>query len=243
MRNKVMLAIALSVAVLAALSVPLTVHAQQSTTEWKVGLANAKITPAEPIMMAGYASRKSPSEGVETDLFAKAMAFEDSEGHKALLVTADIIGFPGDITESIAARLKQFTGIPREAVLLNGSHIHTGPVVAVGRSSEFPEEYQQRIRDYAKEFEDKIVAIGEQALANMKPARISWSTGVAHFVMNRREFTPRGVILGVNPRGIADRTVPVMRVEGASGELRAVLYGAATHNTTLTGDHMKLDGD
>jgi hypothetical protein len=211
--------------------------------EWKVGLASAKITPGKPIMMAGYASRKTPSEGVEADLFAKAMAFEDGEGHKALLVTADIIGFPGEMAESIAARLKQSTGIPREAVLLNGSHIHTGPVVAVGRSSEFPEEYQQRIREYAMEFEDHIVAIGEQALANLKPARISWSAGMAHFVMNRREFTPRGVILGVNPRGIADRTVPVMKVEGEGGELRAVLYGAATHNTTLTGEHMKLDGD
>ena len=157
MRNKIMLPVALSLAVLAALA-PLTLGAQQSPTEWKVGLASVKITPAEPIMMAGYASRKTPSEGVETDLFAKAMTLEDAEGHKALLVTADIIGFPGDISESIAARLKQSTGIPREAVLLNGSHIHTGPVVAVERSSEFPEEYQQRIRDYAKEFEDKIVA-------------------------------------------------------------------------------------
>ena len=54
----------------------------------------------------GYASRKTPSEGVNADLFAKAMAFEDSEGHKALLVTADIIGFPGEIAESIAARLR-----------------------------------------------------------------------------------------------------------------------------------------
>lgn len=235
--------LALSIALLAALAAPLASRAQQSPTEWKVGLASTKITPAEPIMMAGYASRKTPSEGVETDLFAKAMAFEDREGHKALLVTADIIGFPGEISESIAARLKQSSGIPREAVLLNGSHIHTGPVVAVGRSSEFPEEYRERIREYAKEFEDKIVAIGEQALASLKPAGISWSAGVAHFVMNRREFTRRGVILGVNPRGIADRTVPVMRVEGEGGELMAVLYGAATHNTTLTGEHMKLDGD
>ena len=235
--------LALPIALLAALAFPAAARAQQPAADWKVGIAKAKITPDKPIMMAGYASRKTPSEGVEAELFAKAMAFEDSGGHKALLVTADIIGFPGEMSESIAARLEQSTGIAREAVLLNGSHIHTGPVVAVGRSSEFPEEYRQRIREYAKEFEDKVVAIGEQALAGLKPAKFSWSTGVAHFVMNRREFTPRGVILGVNPRGIADRTVPVMKVENADGELRAVLYGAATHNTTLTGDHMKLDGD
>jgi len=33
----------------------------------------------------------------------------------------------------------------------------------------------------------------------MEPARLSWGTGVANFVMNRREFTDKGVILGKQP--------------------------------------------
>jgi neutral ceramidase len=61
--------------------------------------------------------------------------------------------------------------------------------------------------------------------------------------MNRREFTPTGVILGVNPRGLADRSVPVLRVDGADGKPRAVLFGAACHNTTLTGEHSVVSGD
>jgi hypothetical protein len=46
--------------------------------------------------------------------------------------------------------------------------------------------------------------------------------------MNRREPTPRGIVLGVNPRGCADRTVPVMRVE-ADGKPLAIVFGAAAH--------------
>src|SRR5215470_6762868 len=61
--------------------------------------------------------------------------------------------------------------------------------------------------------------------------------------MNRREFTPRGVILGVNPRGPVDRTVPVLRVDSAEGKLRAVLFGYACHNTTLTQTNYYLCGD
>jgi hypothetical protein len=61
--------------------------------------------------------------------------------------------------------------------------------------------------------------------------------------MNRREFTPRGVILGVNARGPADRSVPVLRIDGADGKPRAVLFGAATHNTTLTGNCYEVCGD
>ena len=77
----------------------------------------------------------------------------------------------------------------------------------------------------------------------MQPAQLSWGSGVVDFVMNRREFTPRGVILGVNPRGLADRTVPVLRVDGADGKLRAVLFGAAVHGTTLGPDNYQLCGD
>jgi neutral ceramidase len=49
--------------------------------------------------------------------------------------------------------------------------------------------------------------------------------------------------LGVNPRGPADRTVPVLRVDGPDGKPRAVLFGAATHNTTLTDQCYEVCGD
>jgi neutral ceramidase len=57
---------------------------------------------------------------------------------------------------------------------------------------------------------------------------------VAHFAMNRREFAPGRIKLGVNPRGPVDRSVPVLRIDGTDGSLRAVLFGYACHNTTLT---------
>jgi hypothetical protein len=82
-----------------------------------------------------------------------------------------------------------------------------------------------------------------RAVEDLKPARLLHGTGVAKFVMNRREPTPTGVRLGVNARGLADRSVPVLRVESPEGELRAVLFGAACHNTTLTGQHYVVSGD
>jgi hypothetical protein len=91
--------------------------------------------------------------------------------------------------------------------------------------------------------EDDAVKAAVEALAAMEPARLSWGLGVAKFVMNRRQFTERGIILGTNPRGLADRSVPLLRVGDVRGKLRAVVFQAASHNTTLTGKNLAISGD
>src|SRR5205814_2805641 len=101
----------------------------------------------------------------------------------------------------------------------------------------------QRTVAYTRQLQDKIVDLIVQAASRLEPARLSWGTGVAPFVMNRREFTPAGVILGVNPRGLADRSVPVLRVDATDGKPLAILFGAATHNTTLGPDNYQISGD
>jgi len=63
---------------------------------WKAGFARARITPDEPLPMAGYAARSRPFERVAGELFVKAMALEDGRGRKALLITADHIGWSAD---------------------------------------------------------------------------------------------------------------------------------------------------
>ena len=52
--------------------------------------------------------------------------------------------------------------------------------------------------------------------------------------MNRRLPTPKGYQNSPNPDGPVDQAVPVLRVEGEDGKLRAVLFGYACHNTSLS---------
>ena len=212
---------------------------------WQAGLAKVKITPEERIFLAGYASRDKPFERVESDLFAKALALEDVSGARAVLVTSDLIGFRGDVAEKLCAKIKEKSGLERRQILLNSSHTHTGPVVSLDAEARgnMSAEDAQRVVAYTEQMLVKVADVVAAALADLKPARLSAGKGVATFVMNRREPTPRGVVLGVNPSGLADRGVPLLRIDSPDGKLRGVLFGAATHNTTLGGRDFFVCGD
>lgn len=212
---------------------------------WRVGLAATKITPEQPVFLAGYSARNKPFTKVDSDLFAKALALEDAKGERFVIVTSDLIGFRKSVAEPICERLAKSAGLRREQILLNSSHTHTGPTLGLepARMEGTPSADALRTVEYTRRLQDKVVATVEESLKRMEPAKLSMGSGVVHFVMNRREFTPKGVILGVNPRGLADRGVPVLRIDGADGKLRAVLFGAASHNTTLGPQNYEVSGD
>ena len=72
--------------------------------EFKAGLAAVSITPKGPVRMSGYAARTQPSQGVVHDLWAKALALEDSRG-RFLLITLDLVTIPGNFAADIAGRI------------------------------------------------------------------------------------------------------------------------------------------
>ena len=212
---------------------------------WKAGFAAVKITPSEPLLLSGYASRTNAADGVLDDLHAKAMALEDRDGHRALLITADLIGFRAEFAEPICERITAATGIPRSRILLNASHTHTGPSLMLNPrlGDAAPEEQAAKLIAYTRQLQDWCLGLATQAVARLEPAKLSWGVGVVNFPMNRREFTDRGVILGVNPRGPVDRSVPVLRVESPAGKLLGVIFGAACHNTTFGARDNQVSGD
>jgi len=219
--------------------------AEAAETPWRVGLASVCVTPEGPIRMAGYASRTQPSESVLAELYAKAMAFEDAEGQRAVLITADLIGFRASLAELICVGIAEKTGLKRRQILLCPSHTHAGPVLGFREANRYglPEDQLHVVEQYTKNVVTALGDLAAAAVADLKPAGLSWGVGVADFVMNRREFTERGVRLGVNPSGYVDRSVPVLRVDSPEGKLRAVVFGCACHNTTCTGKNLQICGD
>jgi hypothetical protein len=212
---------------------------------WSVGLASEKITPDKPVVLSGYAARTKPFETVEQDIYARAMALRDAGGHRAVLVTIDLTVLPADVGDEVRRRIEEKTSLKPAEVLLSVSHSHSAPTVFLhpGGDDTLAGNHEQDTIAYTRVFEDKLVAAATEALEHLQPAKLSWGTGVANFVMNRREFTDKGVILGVNPRGPVDRTVPVLRIDAPDGMPRGVLFGYACHNTTLPSKYLAVSGD
>jgi hypothetical protein len=213
--------------------------------DYKAGVGRVVITPGKPIYLSGYASRNHPSEGKIHDLWAKALAIEDSRGGRVVIVTTDVVGLPRSIADAVAVRAAKEHGVERAGLVLTSSHTHTGPLIRGNLESMFQlsEADRQVVQEYGAKLTDDLVMVIGQALQKMTPVNLSYAKGSAGFAINRREPTPKGVKIGVNPGGPVDHDVPVLTVSAPDGKKMAILFGYACHNTTLTGQFYQLSGD
>ena len=218
--------------------------------EWKVGVAAVSITPAEPIHLFGYSSRGTPFESVARDIYAKALAIEDAEGNRGVIVTTDLVGLQDAFSGAIAQRIEERTGLERGQLMLNASHNHTGPVVSLDPIThgnlghgDMSDDEAARTVAYSRRLQDQIVELAAAAIADLQPAELAWGVSRVDFVMNRRSGEAGAIHMAPNPGGAVDAWVPVLKATAADGTLRCVLFGCACHNTTLTPDHNVIAGD
>jgi neutral ceramidase len=208
-----------------------------ASATWQAGVAKVDITPSEPIWLAGYSARTRPSEGVRQRIFVKALALKDDQGTATVLVSSDLLGFPREIADPIAARVQKQFGLPRERMLLNSSHTHSAPVIGHMLLPAYPfgDAELTVIRRYTERLQDQVVETIGRALHNMTPAELTFEQGLAGVAVNRRRVGHRDY------PGPVDQDVPVLAVRGPDGSLRAIVFGYACHNTVL--DDYQVSGD
>ena len=193
-----------------------------TSVEWKAGVASVKITPERRLHMAGYASRKTPVEGTEQDLFGKAIAIQDGDGNRVVMITLDLIGVIEKLRTDVAHQVQEKYRLPPHALLMNASHTHCGP--AYGRDDA---------QDYLASLTAKLVGLVGEAIEQLRPAHLSYSYARCSVAMNRRSPSDDGFRNHPNPDGPVDHAVPVLSVRGEDGSLQAVVFGYACHNTTM----------
>lgn len=198
------------------------VEAVPNPAMWHASAGVVKITPEMPLRMAGYGGRVVPAEGTEQDLFAKILTLQDYQGRRLVIITFDLIGVDSKLRSEIARQLQAKHQLDPASLLLNASHTHCGPLYT-----------EEDGKEYLIQLVEKIVRTVGETIDRLEPVTLSYSTARASIAMNRRTPTEMGYKNHPNPDGLVDHAVPVLAVRSLQGELRAILFGYACHNTTM----------
>lgn len=229
MRKRLGLVLSLGLAVIAGGS--------SKADEFPIGVARVDVTPTGPIRLHGYLARSTETTSVSHPIFAKALAVGSDADKPVVLVSVDSLGVSAEIVDEVAARLKKKVGLPRERLALGASHTHYAPLLTGVAPNIFgkpiPADQQERIDAYTRDFTDKLESVCLAALADRKPATLSWAQGTVGFAANRRN----------PPNGPVDHALPVLKVTAPDGKVRAVVTNYACHCTTIKPEDNKVDGD
>lgn len=205
--------------------------------EWLAGAAETVITAPLGVMLTGFGGRPTGATGLHDELYARALALE-TEGTRAAIVTADLLGLAFPLVDRIRALAAEQAGIPADRLLLNCSHTHSGPATIRLRGlGEADDAYLDLLVR-------KIAGVIRMAADRLAPATLRFGTAPVQIGINRREKRPDGtVVLGRNPEGPIDPTVYVLRVDAPTGEPRALLFSHATHPVTLGPANLSYTAD
>ncbi len=201
---------------------------------WRAGVATVKITPAEPMWLAGWALRKEPARGVLSDLFATALVLEDGRGKKVIVVSVDLIAMPRGLCDAIVRRVQEKASVRRDRFMFAASHTHCGPEIRADKVLFFniPDEYAKKIEPLVRRLVERIAAVILAAIENLEPVTLFVRQTSATFAHNRR----------VNDSAL-DHEVPVLDVVKNDGARKAVVFGYACHNLTMPPEDSRYCAD
>ncbi|RIK78457.1 MAG: dehydrogenase [Planctomycetota bacterium] len=204
-------------------------------TTYDVGVARVDVTPGYPVRLHGFGGRRAESEGVTQRIWAKALALGSDQEQPAILLAVDNLGMRESMIDEVARRLHEKAGVRRERIVATFTHTHTAPKVNGSAdtifSSPIPPEHQAHIDRYTQELTDALEQAALAALADRKPATLSWAVGNVGFAKNRR-----------TAGGPVDHDLPILVVKSAADDaIRAIYATYACHCVTLSDN--KISGD
>lgn len=201
------------------------------------GAARVDITPAEEDVSGLLGLMGTPFAGVIDRISLRVIAFQ-SNGERGLIVAFDLDKAPNPILwlPELAAR----TGVQEERILYFGTHTHSTPLTTVRpreRDRCTPEQ-RENMNRYEAVLHEKLMQCADDALANLRPARMGCAWGESFVNVNRNAnfvYTDEAgdrfpfICEGMNWGAPVDRTLFALRVEDLEGNPIAFFINYAVH--------------
>lgn len=208
--------------------------------EAKAGWATLDITPDIGVPLGGRGPRFAGIDEIIDPLWAQALVLFDADGSGALIVSLDVVGIGTAFSFELRQDLAALTGIPYEAIILNFSHTHSGPMTIMDKYPVIAAPPANLV-DYEERLAEGITSVALAALKNAAPAAVAPFVGTTRIGMNRRQRRPDGgVDLQPNPDGFVVRDLWGLDIRrGAAGDPddgahdRCILFSAACHAVTV----------
>ena len=191
----------------------------------KVGWAQIDITPPLGLSMGGRGPRFTPGVEVIDSLLAQALVVEDDAGRRLLAISLDMIGMSYRATSELRFDLMAATGIGFDAIVVNASHTHSGPMTGFEGYATLKTKPWE-IQVYEDDVIARTVLLAQEALAQLAPAEVRVCRGISDIGINRRRLDMEGNMgMGPDPDGAYNQDLWVLDVRAGDGRCVAFSYG------------------
>lgn len=183
----------------------------------------------DPVWIAGFSNSK-PANGIHDDTWARTMIIDDGKTRLAV-VALDAIGFMNDDVVDVRKMIPAEAGITY--TIITSTHTHEGPDL-LGLWGKTP--FKSGInKDYMKFVKEQIVKSVEEAVKNMRPARLEISenlTGAIPLVKDTRQ-----------PEVFDSGLRIIKAVDAGSGNTLGSLIAWGNHPETLWSKNLLISSD
>jgi neutral ceramidase len=204
----------------------------------RAGVGRADITPPVGIPTGGWGNQlHEVSEGNDLELWATVLVVEGADGARAAIADVDLC----ILDDAQAARARSVVadaaGLPAERVAAGTTHNHSVPVT-LELGGAWIRRNRELVAPYVESVFDAIGRAAADAAAGLQPVRVGAATGSSPLAVNRRMTAPDGrAAVGLNPDGVSDPTVTVVRLDGDDDRPVATIVHYACHPIVLGPDN------
>ena len=206
------------------------------------GFGKREITPPIGSPIVGY-YKKRFVKGVIDPLFVRAAMFQSGET-RALIIALDVCLIQKVWSDRIREKCAQAFNMDIDAIILNASHTHTGPLTGNDFASELVVD-----PGYLDMLVEQAYCAAGEALVDLKPARLFYAETEAKGIAFLRRYRMKDGTVKTNPKnreeiecpmGKPDETVRLLKIrrEGAD-DVCMVHFG--THADTVHGEYISAD--
>ncbi len=209
----------------------------------KAGFSRVCITPHYDAPISGYYEPRNV-KGVLDDLYARAVAFDDGE-KKAVLITVDLCILAQEYYDMFKAKINEATGIDKDAIFINCSHTHTGPIVGKDFGSE-----RRSTAAYDEFLCLSVLDAVIYAIADLKEAKFGTANAEAKNISFVRRYRMKDGSVATNPGvnnenidhplGTPNETVKLIKITREDGD-DIFLVNFGTHADSVGGEYISND--